>query len=102
MPVAAPAAKRQSRPATAQRGTSSNLRFRNTISSSKKILDEKNIAPASITGTGKDGRITKEDAVNAVPSMGTPTGGSVGERTKLSMLRRKVAESLVVKTKQLC
>ena len=62
----------------------------------RKILDEKNIAPASITGTGKDGRITKEDAVNAVPSMGTPTGGSRGtERTKLSMLRRKVAERLV-------
>ena len=62
----------------------------------RKILDEKNIAPASITGTGKDGRITKDDAVNAVPSMGTPTGGSRGsERTKLSMLRRKVAERLV-------
>lgn len=62
----------------------------------RKILDEKNIAPAAVTGTGKDGRITKDDAVNAVPSMGTPTGGSRGqERTKLSMLRRKVAERLV-------
>ncbi|KAF2079340.1 2-oxoglutarate dehydrogenase complex dihydrolipoyllysine-residue succinyltransferase [Flavobacterium sharifuzzamanii] len=62
----------------------------------RKILDEKNIAPASVTGTGKGGRITKDDAVNAVPSMGTPTGGSRGtERTKLSMLRRKVAERLV-------
>jgi 2-oxoglutarate dehydrogenase E2 component (dihydrolipoamide succinyltransferase) len=62
----------------------------------KKILDEKNIAPATVTGTGKAGRITKEDAVNAVPSMGTPTGGSRGtERVKLSMLRRKVAERLV-------
>ncbi|WP_264565763.1 2-oxoglutarate dehydrogenase complex dihydrolipoyllysine-residue succinyltransferase [Flavobacterium sp. N3904] len=62
----------------------------------KKILEEKNIAPSTITGTGKAGRITKDDAVNAVPSMGTPTGGSRGtERTKLSMLRRKVAERLV-------
>lgn len=62
----------------------------------RKILDEKNIAPAAVTGTGKGGRITKDDAVNAVPSMGTPTGGSRGtERTKLSMLRRKVAERLV-------
>lgn len=62
----------------------------------KKILDEKNISPESITGTGKGGRITKDDAVNAVPSMGTPTGGNRGsERTKLSMLRRKVAERLV-------
>jgi len=62
----------------------------------RKILDEKNIAPTTVSGTGKAGRITKEDALNAVPSMGTPTGGSRGtERTKLSMLRRKVAERLV-------
>ncbi len=62
----------------------------------RKILDEKNIQPSDIIGTGKDGRITKDDAVNATPSMGTPTGGSRGsERTKLSMLRRKVAERLV-------
>ncbi len=62
----------------------------------KKILDEKNIAPASVKGTGKEGRVTKDDAVNATPSMGTPTGGSrSSERSKLSMLRRKVAERLV-------
>jgi 2-oxoglutarate dehydrogenase E2 component (dihydrolipoamide succinyltransferase) len=62
----------------------------------RKILDEKNIDAASVSGTGKDGRITKDDAVNATPSMGTPTGGTRGsERTKLSMLRRKVAERLV-------
>lgn len=64
--------------------------------SAKKILDEKSIQPSDIVGTGRDGRITKDDAVNAVPSMGTPTGGNRGsERTKLSMLRRKVAERLV-------
>ncbi|MFN7676728.1 2-oxoglutarate dehydrogenase complex dihydrolipoyllysine-residue succinyltransferase [Flavobacterium sp.] len=62
----------------------------------RKILDEKNIQPSEIVGTGKDGRITKEDAVKGVPSMGTPTAGSRGsQRTKLSMLRRKVAERLV-------
>jgi 2-oxoglutarate dehydrogenase E2 component (dihydrolipoamide succinyltransferase) len=62
----------------------------------RKILDEKNIQPSDVIGTGKAGRITTEDAANALPSMGTPTGGSRGsERTKLSMLRRKVAERLV-------
>lgn len=62
----------------------------------KKIIEEKNIDPATIKGTGKDGRITKEDAIQAPASMGTPTGGNRGsERTKLSMLRRKVAERLV-------
>ena len=62
----------------------------------RKILEEKNIQPSEIVGTGKDGRITKEDAVKGVPSMGTPTAGNRGsQRTKLSMLRRKVAERLV-------
>jgi len=62
----------------------------------KKILAEKGMDASSISGTGKDGRVTKDDAVNAVPSMGTPTGGSRGtSRSKMSMLRRKVAERLV-------
>jgi 2-oxoglutarate dehydrogenase E2 component (dihydrolipoamide succinyltransferase) len=64
----------------------------------KKILDEKNIAPATVSGTGIGGRITKDDAVNAKPSMGTVPANAEGrgsERTKLSMLRRKVAERLV-------
>lgn len=62
----------------------------------KKILAEKGIDAGSVSGTGKDGRVTKEDAVKAVPSMGTPTGGNRGtSRSKMSMLRRKVAERLV-------
>ena len=62
-----------------------------------KILIEKGIDTSTVEGTGKDGRITKEDAIKAVPSMGsTPKNGSRGtERKKMSMLRRKVAERLV-------
>jgi 2-oxoglutarate dehydrogenase E2 component (dihydrolipoamide succinyltransferase) len=62
----------------------------------RKILDEKGIDASTIKGTGKDGRVTKDDAIKAVPSMGTPTGGNRGtSRSKMSMLRRKVAERLV-------
>ncbi|WP_396635656.1 2-oxoglutarate dehydrogenase complex dihydrolipoyllysine-residue succinyltransferase [Maribacter sp. R77961] len=63
----------------------------------KKIMDEKGVDSKTVKGTGRDGRITKEDAVKAVPSMGSPvSGGNRGEtRSKLSMLRRKVAERLV-------
>lgn len=63
----------------------------------KKILAEKNIDPATIKGSGKDGRITKDDALNAVPSMGEALNDDdrKSERKKLSMLRRKVAERLV-------
>ena len=62
----------------------------------KKILAEKNMVLSMIKGTGKDGRITKDDAVKATPSMGTK-GDRLTEtsRKKLSMLRRKVAERLV-------
>ncbi len=62
----------------------------------KKILDEKGMTASQVAGSGRDGRITKEDAVQATPSMGTPGPGVRGSsRTKLSMLRRKVAERLV-------
>ncbi|MCH8535537.1 MAG: 2-oxoglutarate dehydrogenase complex dihydrolipoyllysine-residue succinyltransferase [Flavobacteriaceae bacterium] len=64
----------------------------------KKTLDEKGIDPKDVKGTGRDGRITKEDAVQAKgkPSMGTPGTGKRSEsRSKMSMLRRKVAERLV-------
>lgn len=70
----------------------------NTASpAAKKILEEKNIAPSEVEGTGKGGRITKEDALKAQHSMGTipSTGKRVEKRIKLSMLRRKVAERLV-------
>lgn len=61
-----------------------------------KILQEKGVDPLSLIGTGKDGRITKSDAANAVPSMGTPGSGSRNSSSKrMSMLRRRVAERLV-------
>ena len=63
----------------------------------KKILAEKNLISSDVIGTGKDGRITKDDAIKAVPSMGKKieTKDRGVTRTKLSMLRRKVAERLV-------
>ena len=63
----------------------------------RKILAEREIPASTVVGTGKDGRITKNDALKASkPSMGTPTGGVRTEtRAKMSMLRRKVAERLV-------
>jgi len=68
-----------------------------TSPAAKKVLAEKGIEASAIKGTGKDGRITKEDAVKAVAAMGTPTtGGNRGSsRKKMSMLRRKVAQRLV-------
>ena len=65
----------------------------------KKILDEKGVDAAQVSGSGKDGRITKQDAETAsVPAMGaaSSTGGSrSSSTTKLSVLRRKLAARLV-------
>ena len=63
----------------------------------KKILDEKGMSADAVSGTGRDGRITKEDAVKAVPAMGEEVNveGRGTSRSKMSMLRRKVAERLV-------
>ena len=61
----------------------------------RKIITEKGIDTAAIPGTGRDGRITTEDALNAVPSMRTSEGDRPLSRKKMSMLRRKVAERLV-------
>jgi 2-oxoglutarate dehydrogenase E2 component (dihydrolipoamide succinyltransferase) len=60
----------------------------------KKMMDESGVKLDK--GTGRDGRITKEDVVNAVASKGSNTTGSrAEERQKMSMLRRKLAARLV-------
>ena len=62
----------------------------------KKIVAENNFNISDIIGTGKDGRITKQDILIAKPSMGSLSNKKRDvKRTKLSLLRRKVAERLV-------
>ena len=77
--------------------------------SAGKILAEKGVEPAAVKGTGVDGRITKEDAVNAQKAapaaakaeapkaaVAAPVAGSRNERTeKMSPLRKTVAKRLV-------
>jgi len=66
-----------------------------------KIMAENNISATKLNGTGKDGRITKQDVVAAMAG-GFSTADAQGwggtreqSREKMSMLRRKVAERLV-------
>ena len=62
-----------------------------------KILSEKGINPLDIIGSGRDGRITKEDALKALPKIDESliSKGRKTERKKLSMLRRKLSQRLV-------
>jgi 2-oxoglutarate dehydrogenase E2 component (dihydrolipoamide succinyltransferase) len=69
-----------------------------------KMMEENNIKSAQINGTGKDGRITKQDVLSAL-SNGLPNvqevlsnswkGGRDKERTKMTSLRKTVAKRLV-------
>lgn len=72
-----------------------------------KILAEKGMDASSVSGTGRDGRITKEDALNASPAQPTKTNTSaapaapmmIGDRAtrneKMSKLRQTIARRLV-------
>lgn len=69
-----------------------------------KILAEKGIAPSSVQGTGRDGRITKADALGANASSQAasniaataPTAFSRNQtRKKMSRMRRTIAARLV-------
>jgi 2-oxoglutarate dehydrogenase E2 component (dihydrolipoamide succinyltransferase) len=69
-----------------------------------KIMAENNISASQISGTGRDGRITKQDVLAAL-SNGLPTatkvlsnswqGGREKDRTKMTSLRKTVAKRLV-------
>ena len=62
-----------------------------------KILTEKNIPTSSVSGSGRGGRITKDDALKALPKVDLKAivKNRNIESKKLSMLRRKVAQRLV-------
>jgi 2-oxoglutarate dehydrogenase E2 component (dihydrolipoamide succinyltransferase) len=62
-----------------------------------KILSEKKIPVSNVLGSGRGGRITKEDALKALPKvdLNTIVKNRKIESKKLSMLRRKVAQRLV-------
>ena len=72
--------------------------FKGTPSpAASKILSEKNISISSVSGSGRGGRITKDDALKALPKVDLKAivkDRSI-ESKKLSMLRRKVAQRLV-------
>ena len=62
----------------------------------RKLVAEKNIDIDSLVGSGKSGRITKQDVLIGKPAMGNVDNSKRTEsRIKLSMLRRKVSERLV-------
>ncbi len=67
----------------------------------RKILEEKGVAAGDVSGTGRGGRVTKEDAVAAQPRAAAaaaapvPTGDRAEEPVTMTRLRARIAERLI-------
>jgi len=71
----------------------------------RKILEEKGLAATEVAGTGRGGRVTKEDALAAPPKAAAPSGATVvaapptGERPEqrvpMTKIRKRIAERLL-------
>jgi 2-oxoglutarate dehydrogenase E2 component (dihydrolipoamide succinyltransferase) len=69
----------------------------------RKILDEKGIASADVAGSGRGGRVTKEDAgaaqakaaAAATPAVIAAVGDRAEERVPMTRLRARIAERLL-------
>jgi len=98
--VAAPAAKAEKAPAPASTGKDVE-----DAPSAKKLMAEKGLSADQVTGSGRDGRIMKEDVQKAAaPSAPAPSAAVRGpvavddaareERVKMTRLRQTVARRL--------
>ncbi len=99
-PAAAPAAA----PAPAKAAAPAAKAGAAAAPSAAKILAEKGVDAGQVAGSGRDGRITKGDALNAsaggaksaaLPSAPIPTGDRPEERVPMSRLRARIAERLL-------
>ena len=112
--VVAPAAASAppvSAPASAPAAPASNNSAGVAMPAAAKILAEKNIAASDVTGTGRDGRVTKADALGASSAPAKPSpapqqklaalppnvilGDRPEERVPMSRLRARIAERLL-------
>lgn len=96
--VSAPAAQANA-PAAAQSSSQSSSHWLSPAP--KKLAAENNVDVSKISGTGKDGRVTKGDVLESISGGGAPAAASAPkagektvERVKMSKLRQKIAERL--------
>ena len=102
----APAVTSTAAPAPAAGSENSDLPLSPAV---RRLVLELGIDPSKIKGTGKDGRLTKEDVVaaakgapapattsasTATPAASAPTGARQEERVKMTRLRQTIAKRL--------
>ena len=74
----------------------------------KKIAAEKNIDTATISGSGRGGRVTKEDVLSAPETPAAPVakipqpqaGGRIEQRVPMTRIRQRIAERLLQSQQQ--
>jgi 2-oxoglutarate dehydrogenase E2 component (dihydrolipoamide succinyltransferase) len=104
-PVAAPKAEAAPNPMPAAKeapaAKSDSYAAGHPSVAAKKLMDEGGVKAGQVNGTGKDGRVTKQDVLAAMAA-GFPADSAQGwggtrelRREKMSSLRRKIAERLV-------
>ena len=103
-PVAAPkAATPTAKPAASSTSSAAPA----AAPSAAKLMAESNLSSDQVAGSGRDGRITKGDVLNAVsggsaksvaaalPSVSIPLGSRPEERVPMTRLRARIAERLL-------
>ena len=83
---------------TVEKNTPEKIKDHKNAPSAEKIMKEKNIDPSSLKGTGRDGRIMKED-VMSLPSnkdlqVGNMSSPRSEEKVKMTRLRQTIARRL--------
>jgi 2-oxoglutarate dehydrogenase E2 component (dihydrolipoamide succinyltransferase) len=97
-PAAEPAAAAPAAAAPAAAGVASPA--------ARKILEEKGLSATDVTGTGRGGRVTKEDALQAAPKAAAaapvaapvaamPAGERPEQRVPMTKIRKRIAERLL-------
>ena len=104
--AAAPAAKKDEAAPAAAPAASSGAKDVEDAPSAKKLMAENNISSDAVTGTGKDGRVMKEDVLKAIASGSTSTPAAAPaaprdtsneareERVRMTKLRQTIAKRL--------
>ena len=94
-PGAAPSA---SAPAAATNGSGTNGASSALSPAPRRIVAERDLDPSTIAGSGKDGRITKADALSASAAAPTPMASRAPEereeRVRMTRLRQTIARRL--------
>jgi 2-oxoglutarate dehydrogenase E2 component (dihydrolipoamide succinyltransferase) len=102
---AAPAAAAAATPAAAAKGASAEK----LSPAVRRVVEETGVDPSAVTGSGRDGRLTKSDVVAAAstrkapapspavaaPAVAAPSGPRAEQRVPMTRLRQRIAERLV-------